>query len=110
MTKDISSGLNNKRKRYTKLLNRVLHNEVDQVVMVYEDRLTGLDTGTLQRVFETHGTQLKVLNPAEPQSQQQELVEDLPTLIAHFSRKLYGLRSHRYQEVLKDAKNLFTKP
>lgn len=111
--RDIGSGLNNKRKGYAKLLDRVLHNEVERVVVVYEDRLTRFGIDTLRKVFEAHETQLEVLNQAEPQSppqQQEELVEDLLTLIAHFSGKLYGLRSRRYQEVVKDAKNLFTTP
>ena len=37
---DIGSGLNEKRKGFLRLLERVLHNEVDKVVVLYEDRLT----------------------------------------------------------------------
>jgi len=37
---DIGSGLIEKRKGFLRLLERVLHNEVDKVVILYEDRLT----------------------------------------------------------------------
>ncbi|MGC9088511.1 MAG: IS607 family transposase, partial [Conexivisphaera sp.] len=104
---DIGSGLNERRKGFLKLLDRVLHNEVDKVVVVHEDRLTRFGFDTLKKVFEAHGTSVEVLNQLEMKSPQQELVEDLITVISHFSGKMYGLRSHKYKEVVEHAKNLF---
>jgi putative resolvase len=72
---DIGSGLNEKRKGFLRLLDRVLHNEVDKVVILYEDRLTRFGFDTLRRVFEAHGTGIDVLNQVEMRSPQQELVE-----------------------------------
>ena len=105
---DVGSGLNEKRKGFLRLLDRVLHNEVDRVVVLYEDRLTRFGFDTLRRVFEAHGTSIEVLNQVEIKSPQQELVKDLITIISHFSGKMYGLRSHKYKEVVERAKNLFT--
>jgi len=107
---DIGSGLNEKRKGFLKLLDRVLHNEVDKVVILYEDRLTRFGFDILKRVFEAHGTSIDVLNQVEMKSPQQELVDDLITVISHFSGKMYGLRSHKHEEVVECAKNLFVKP
>ena len=107
---DIGSGLNEKRKGFLRLLDRVLHNEVDKVVILYEDRLTRFGFDTLRKVFEAHGTSIEVLNQVEMKSPQQELVDDLITIISHFSGKMYGLRSHRHKEVVECAKNLFAKP
>jgi putative resolvase len=104
---DIGSGLNEKRKGFLRLLDRVLHNEVDKVVILYEDRLTRFGFDTLRKVFEAHGTSIEVLNQVEMKSPQQELVDDLITIISHFSGKMYGLRSHRHKEVVECAKNLF---
>jgi putative resolvase len=105
---DIGSGLNEKRKGFLKLLDLVLHNEVDKVVVLYEDRLTRFGFDTLKRVFEAHGTNIEVLNqPDRCKTTQQELVEDLITIISHFSGKLYGIRSHKQKEVVKRAKELF---
>jgi len=106
---DIRSGLNEKGKGFLRLLNRVLHNEVDKVVILYEDRLTRFGFDTLKKVFEAHGTTIEVLNQADAKPPQQELVEDLITMISHLSGKLYGMRSHKQKEVVKRAKELFSK-
>ena len=97
---DIGSGLNEKRKGFLKLLGKV--------VIMYEDRLTRFGFDTLKRVFEEHGTSIEVLNQTDVKPLQQELVEDLITIISHFSGKLYGMRSHKQKEVVERAKNLFT--
>jgi len=105
---DIGSGLNEKRKGFLRLLDRVLHNEVDKVVVLYEDRLTRFGFDTLRKVFEAHGTTIEVLNQtADAKPPQQELVKDLITIISHFSGKLYGMRSHKQKEAVKRAKELF---
>jgi len=104
---DIGSDLNEKRKGFLRLLDRVLHNEVDKVVILYEDRLTRFGFDTLKKVFEAHGTTIEVLNQTDVKPPQQELVEDLITIISHFSGKLYGMRSHKQKEVVKHAKELF---
>ena len=105
---DIGSGLNENRKGFLKLLDKILHNEVDKVVILYEDRLTRFGFDTLKRVFEEHGTSIEVINQTDAKPPQQELLEDLITIISHFSGKLYGMRSHKQKEVVERAKNLFT--
>jgi putative resolvase len=105
---DIGSGLNEKRKGFLKLLDKVLHNEVDRVVILCEDRLTRFGFDTLKKVFEVHGTRIEVLNQTDMKSPHQELVDDLIMIISHFSGKLYGLRSHKHREVVERAKNLFS--
>jgi len=101
--------LNEKRKGFLRLrlLDRVLHNEVDKVVILYEDRLTRFGFEALKKVFEGHGTTIEVLNLADVKPPQQELVKDLITIISHFSGKLYGMRSSKQREVVKRAKELF---
>ena len=106
----MGSGLNEKRKGFLRLrlLDRVLHNEVDKVVILYEDRLRfGFEA--LKKVFEGHGTTIEVLNQADVKPPQEELVEDLIKIITHLSGKLYGMRSHKQKEVVKRAKELFSK-
>ena len=81
---------------------------MDKVVILYEDRLTRFGFDTLKRVFEEHGTSIEVINQTDAKPPQQELLEDLITIISHFSGKLYGMRSHKQKEVVERAKNLFT--
>ena len=106
---EIGSGLNQKRKGFLRLLDRALHNEVDKVPVLHEDRLTRFGFEASRKVFEGHGTTIEVLNQADVKPPQQELVEDPITMISHFSGKLYGMRSGKQKEVVKRAKELFAK-
>ena len=107
----MGSGLNEKRKGFLRLrlLDRVLHNEVDKVPVLYEDRPARFGFEALKKVFEGHGTTIEVLNLADVKPPQQELVEDLITIISYFSGKLYGMRSSKQKEAVKRAKELFSK-
>ncbi|MFA4668059.1 IS607 family transposase [Pyrococcus kukulkanii] len=103
--KDIGSGLNEKRKNYQKLLKMVANREVSKVIVTYPDRLTRFGFETLKTLFQAFGTEIVVINgEKEPK---EELIEDLITIISHFAGKLYGVRSHKYREVVKNAKELF---
>jgi putative resolvase len=37
-------------------------------------------------------------------------VEDLITIVSHFAGKLYGMRSHKYEKVVEDARKLVEDP
>ncbi len=49
---------------------------------------------------------LRMVMNREEISPQEELVEDLMTIISHFAGKLYGMRSHKYERVVEDARKL----
>ncbi|MGC8600808.1 MAG: hypothetical protein ACP5LX_07145, partial [Nitrososphaeria archaeon] len=40
--------------------------------------------------------------------EREELVEDMITITSHFAGKLYGVRSHRYREVVEGARKLIS--
>ncbi len=102
---DIGSGLNEKRKNFLKLLDMVSDRKVSKVVVAYEDRLTRFGFETLSKIFLSFGTEIEVINHEE-KALQEELVEDLITIVSHFAGKLYGLRSHKYKEVIEGVKKL----
>lgn len=96
---DVGSGLNENRKNFLKLLDMVFERRVSKVILAYEDRLTRFGLETLRRVFSVFGTEIEVINHEE-KTPEEELVEDLITIVSHFAGKLYGMRSHRYREVV----------
>jgi len=102
---DIGSGLNERRKNFLKLLEMVSGKKVSKVIVAYEDRLTRFGFETLSRLFSSFGTTIEVINHGE-KTPQEELVEDLITIVSHFAGKLYGLRSHKYREVVEAVKKL----
>jgi putative resolvase len=56
-------------------------------------------------MFQAFGTSIEVINQEE-RTPQEELVEDLITIVSHFAGKLYGMRSHKYREVVGGVKKL----
>ena len=103
---DIGSGLSERRRNFKKLLERVTDGKVASVIVAYPDRLTRFGFGILEHFFAAHGAKIEVVNRSEERSPQQELVEDLMTIIASFAGKLYGVRSRKYKEVVCGAKEL----
>lgn len=103
--KDIGSGLNEKRKNYKKLLKMVINREVEKVIITYSDRLTRFGFETLKEFFKSYGTEIIVINKKYG-TPQEELVEDLITIISHFAGKLYGMRSHKYKKLTKTIQEI----
>jgi putative resolvase len=102
---DVGSGLNENRKNFLKLLEAVAERKVSRVIVVYEDRLTRFGFETLRKMFQAFGTTIEVINSKE-KTPQEELVEDLITIVSHFAGKLYGMRSHKYKELVEGVKKL----
>ena len=103
--KDIGSGLKEDRRNFKRLLKMVMNREVSKVVIAYSDRLTRFGFKILEEFFKSYGTEIVVINKEE-KTPQEELIEDLITIISHFAGKLYGMRSHKYKKVVEGAKKL----
>ena len=94
--KEVGSGLDDQRKQLQKLLKMVCQGEVKNVYVTYKDRLTRFGFRYLETMFLAHGTSIVIVKDfQEEHSVQEELVEDMMSLIASFSGKLYGMRSKR---------------
>ncbi len=106
---DIGSGLKEDRRNFKKLLKMVMNREVSKVIIVYPDRLTRFGFKILEEFFKSYGTEIVVINK-RAKTPQEELIEDLITIISHFAGKLYGMRSHKYKKVVEGAKQLITDP
>jgi excisionase family DNA binding protein len=102
---DVGSSLNMKRKGFLKLLRMILNNEVSKVVIAYPDRLVGFGFEIIEEVCKAHNCELVVLNK-EDKTPEQELIEDLISILVSFSGKLYEIRSHKYEKVKKCVEEL----
>jgi len=102
---EVGSGLNDKRKQFQKLLRMVLNNEVSRIFITYEDRLTRFGFEYLRTMCEMHETQIIVVKDVDvKKSIEQELMEDIMSLMASFSGKLYGMRSKKNKITEKKGK------
>ena len=94
--KEVGSGLNDGRVQLQKLLHMVCRGEVRNVYVTYKDRLTRFGYRYLETIFELHGVSIIVVKDREVEKQvYEELVEDMLSLLASFSGKLYGLRGKK---------------
>lgn len=89
---DIASGMNENRKGLNSLIEMVKNNEIDTIYISYKDRLTRFGYGYFEKWFEFHGTEIVYINLTKEDDFQQELTEDLISIIHHFSMKMYSNR------------------
>ncbi len=100
--KEVGSGLNDKRRKIQELIGMVLDGKVNRVFVTYRDRLTRFGFHYLESMFAHQGVQIIVVRDEEHEkSVNEELVEDMMSLIASFSGKLYGLRSGKNKKNAK---------
>jgi excisionase family DNA binding protein len=107
---DISSGLKAGRKQLQRLLKLVCEDKVAEIAITYEDRLTRFGQEFLDTLFACFGVTLTVLLPGEEKTPEQELTADLLALMASFSGRLYGMRSHKQKELVQCAQAVITSP
>jgi putative resolvase len=107
---DIGSGLKASRRQLQRLLKLVCEDKVSEVAITYEDRLTRFGQAYLETLFACFGVTLTVLEPGAEKTPEQELTDDLLALIASFSGRLYGRRSHKQKELLQCAQAVINNP
>ncbi|HEK6547232.1 IS607 family transposase [Staphylococcus capitis] len=100
---DIGSGLNYNRKNWNQLLNRVMNNEIETIYITYKDRFIRFGYEWFERLCQKYDTQIVILNN-QKSSPQEELIEDLISIIHVFSGRIYGLR--KYKKQIKDDDNV----
>jgi putative resolvase len=107
---DIGSGLHAGRKRLQQLLKLVCEDRVAEVVVTYGDRLTRFGQAYLETLFTSFGVAFTMLDLEEEQTPEQELTEDLLSIIASFAAKLYRMRSQKQKELLECAEAVLHNP
>ena len=95
LIKDTGSGLNTKRPGLRKIIKTIKSTECARVVITYRDRLTRFGFEYLQELFATFGVEIIETKSKKDKTVQEELVQDMMSLIACFSGRLYGMRSKK---------------
>lgn len=92
--KDIGSGINYKNKGLQKIIQAIVNNEVDEIIISHKDRLMRFGFDLFEYIASLFHTKVTIIN-LETTSPQEEIVEDLLTIITVFSNRVYGLRSYK---------------
>lgn len=107
---DVGSGLKASRKDLQRLLKLVVEDRVSEVVVTYADRLTRFGLEYLQTLFISFNVTFTVLESDTIKTPEQELTDDLLSIITAFSGRLYGMRSHKQKELVKCAQTVLNAP
>lgn len=96
---DIGSGLNYNRKNWNKLIDMSINGDVDKIIIAHKDRFIRFGFEWFERFLKKNNVDIVVVNN-EKLSPQEELVQDLISIIHVFSCRIYGLR--KYKKELSD--------
>ena len=101
--KEVGSGMNDERRELSKVLNLVMEKKVDRIFILYKDRLTRFAFRYIEQMCKKFGTRIEVIsNEMETKSEQDELAEDIISIIHSFGGKLYGMRN-RFREAIDSS-------
>lgn len=92
---DIGSGLNYNRKHWNDLLfNQISKGEIAKIYITYKDRFVRFGFDWFERYCNHHNCEIVIINNPDT-SPQQELIDDLISIIHVFSCRIYGLRKYK---------------
>ena len=92
---DLGSGLNCKKPGLRKLISALLNREVSTLYLTHTDRLVRFGHELIFQVCQWAGTDVVILDDSKEIPFEQELCQDVLTLMTVFSARLYGKRSHK---------------
>jgi len=103
---DVGSGLNDERKGLKQLMVLIKEGKVTDVAITDKDRLTRFGFNYLKEFFAAFGVEIHVLNGEERKSLEEELVQDMLSIVTSFSGKLYGIRSSKRKKLLENVRKI----
>lgn len=90
---DVASGLNWKRPGLKRILELSMHGIVEEVVVAHRDRIARFGVELVEWILQRNGARLVVLDE-KVGSKEEELVNDLISIVHVFSARAYGSRSY----------------
>lgn len=102
---DIASGMNENRTDFNKLINLVLENKISNIFISTKDRISRFGYNYLKNIFNKYNCNIIILDESNTKTYEEELTDDLLTIIHHFSMKYYS----RIRKILKDIEKVIKK-
>lgn len=99
---EVASGMNDHRPKLRRLFELVESGKIDKVIVEHKDRLCRFMFEFLNSYFGSYDVEIEWVSDVLGRSYEEELVEDMLSLMSSFSNRIYGKRSAE----LKKAKKL----
>ncbi|EOU1841580.1 IS607 family transposase [Clostridium perfringens] len=96
---DYGSGLNYNRKKWNKLIDSCMTNEISTIIITHKDRFIRFGYDWFESFLAKFNVKIIVVNN-ESLSPQKELVQDIISILDIFSCRIYGLR--KYKKKIRD--------
>ncbi len=107
MYDEVGSGMSDTRSKLKQLFKLISERKIDRVIVEHKDRLTRFNFNFLVEFFDSHDVVIEwVGETLTNKSYEQELVEDMLTLMSSFSNKIYGKRSAENRKKKKELEKL----
>ena len=70
------------------MLDLILEGKVKRVIIAHQDRLSRVGFDLFEYLFKNYGTEIEVISDEmNPKTDEQELLEEITTLLSSFSKK-----------------------
>ena len=102
--KDIASGISfERRKEFFELLDLVIDSKVSKVIITYKDRLSRVGFDLFKHLFAKYHTEIIVMSELnDKKTDQQEIFEEIISLLHAFSMRMYSSRRKKIKEALEE--------
>lgn len=95
---DIASGINFKRKGLQTILDSCIQGVIGEVIVAHRDRLSRFGFDLIKLIIEKAGGTITVIDDTQHKSTEQELAEDLLSIIHIYSCRQMGKRSYKTKQ------------
>ncbi len=102
---DYDSNLHYNRKKWNDFINTCMTNEIDTIVIAHKDRFIRFGYDWFERLLHSFNVNIIVVNNEnESLSPQEELVQDMISILHIFSCRIYGLK--KYKKKIKEDEDV----
>lgn len=101
---DIKSGMNFKREQFTQLIQEIIKGNIQLIIIQNKDRLCRFGFQLFNEFCKYYNTKIIIANNLTEKNFEEELTEDLISIIHHFSMKSYSHR-RKLNKIKKELEN-----
>ena len=99
--RDLGSGLQYDKPGLQRLLDLILHRQLQRLVLTHRDRLLRFGAELVFALCEQQGVEVVVVHQTDAPTFEEELAQDVLEIMTVFSARLYGRRSPKARQLLK---------
>ncbi len=93
---DIASGMKLERKYLLFLIKEIINDKINLVIISHKDRLSRIGFKLFQKLFNEFGTKIIVINDLEYISTEQEIFQEIKSLLHCYAMSMYSRRRKEF--------------